>query len=53
MKQNIKIICTIGPATFKKEKINQLKKLNIDLFRINLSHTKISNLKKRIKNSQN
>ena len=53
MKQNIKIICTIGPATFKKEKINQLKKLNIDLFRINLSHTKISNLKKRIKNLQN
>jgi len=49
MSKNIKIICTIGPSTFETKKLKQLKKLNVDLFRINLSHTKIVDLPKRIK----
>lgn len=44
----IKIICTIGPATFKKNIIKKFIKLKVNLYRINLSHTKISSLKKQI-----
>ena len=51
--KDIKIICTIGPSTFQKKRLNQLIKLNVNLFRINLSHTKIGDLPKRIKTLQN
>lgn len=53
MSKDIKIICTIGPSTFQKKRLNQLIKLNVNLFRINLSHTKITDLPKRIKTLQN
>lgn len=53
MSKIIKIICTIGPSTFEKKKLIQLKKLNVSLFRINLSHTRIADLPKRIKDLQN
>ena len=43
-----KIICTIGPSSFKKKIILEFKKLGVNLFRINLSHTKLKNLKKNI-----
>ena len=53
MSKIIKIICTIGPSTFQKRKLMQLKRLNVSLFRINLSHTKITDLSKRIQDLQN
>ena len=53
MNKNIKVICTIGPATFQKRKLKELKKLKVDLFRINLSHTQITDLPKRIKELKN
>ena len=52
MSRDIKVICTIGPATFQKKKLLNLKNLKVDLFRINLSHTKIEDLKKRIQSLQ-
>jgi pyruvate kinase len=45
---NIKIICTLGPSSYKKKTLKLLKKENVDIFRINLSHTKISDIKKKI-----
>lgn len=45
-----KIIITVGPSTLKKKNLSKIKKLNfINLFRINLSHTKINNFEKIIK----
>jgi pyruvate kinase len=35
----IKIICTLGPSSYKKDVLNQFKKQGVDIFRINLSHT--------------
>ena len=46
--KKIKIICTLGPASYKKQILNNLKKLKVDILRINLSHTKISDIKKKI-----
>ena len=37
--KKIKIICTLGPTSFKKNVLQNLKKQKIDIFRINLSHT--------------
>ena len=53
-----KIICTLGPSSFSPKILNQLKSRNVDIFRINLSHTpkndilnKINYLKKnKVKN---
>ncbi len=45
-----KIIITLGPSTLKNNILRKINKLKIvDLFRINLSHTSISQLKKLIK----
>tara|TARA_A100001011_G_scaffold398820_1_gene504677 strand:+ start:2692 stop:3702 length:1011 start_codon:yes stop_codon:yes gene_type:complete len=44
----IKIICTLGPSSFKKDIIDQLKKNKVNLLRINLSHTKSEEIQKRI-----
>ena len=44
----IKIICTLGPASFSKPILKLLFKENIDIFRINLSHTNIDQIKKKI-----
>ena len=46
--KKIKIICTIGPSSFKRSILNKLKRLGVDIFRINLSHTKIEELIKNI-----
>lgn len=35
----IKILCTLGPASFDREVIEGLDRLGVDLYRINLSHT--------------
>ena len=48
-KEKIKIICTLGPSSFKNNVLSQLKKEKIDIFRINLSHTKTSNIENTIK----
>ncbi len=46
--KNIKIVCTLGPSSFKKKVLNSLKKAKINIFRINLSHTNQSDIKKKI-----
>ncbi len=43
-----KIICTIGPASENIKTLKHFKKCNVDLYRINLSHTKFDDLKKKI-----
>ena len=40
-----KIICTLGPSSLNKNTILKLKNLDVDIFRINLSHTNYSDLK--------
>ena len=45
----IKIICTLGPSTFKNDYLKKMKNLNVSLFRINMSHTSIPALKKILK----
>ena len=45
MLKKIKILCTIGPSTNKKNILKNLENYNVDLYRINLSHTKVENLK--------
>ena len=42
-----KIICTIGPVSENIKTLKYFKKCNVDLFRINLSHTKFEDLKKK------
>ena len=49
MKKKIKIICTLGPSSLKKNVLDNLRKEKIDLFRINLSHTNLSDISKKIK----
>ena len=44
-----KIICTLGPASFDRKILNKLKKEKVDIFRINLSHTKRQNILPTIK----
>ncbi len=44
-----KIICTLGPSSFPAKILKQLKKQKIDIFRINLSHTKTKDIEKTIK----
>ncbi len=39
-----KILCTLGPASFETKIIKRLDALGVDLFRINLSHTKVADL---------
>jgi len=48
MIKKTKIICTLGPSSFKKNVLNKLKKQNIDIFRINLSHTNKNQIKSKI-----
>lgn len=44
-----KIICTLGPSSFDKKILNKLKKEKVDIFRINLSHTRRENILTTIK----
>jgi len=43
-----KIICTLGPSSFKKSILHKLKKENVDIFRINLSHTPKNQIRSKI-----
>ena len=44
----IKIICTLGPASYSKTILKILSKENINIFRINLSHTNKDQIEKTI-----
>jgi pyruvate kinase len=48
MNHKIKIICTLGPSSFNPKVLQKLKKEKVDIFRINLSHTKKKDISKRI-----
>ena len=43
-----KIICTIGPNSENVKTLKHFKKCNVDLFRINLSHTKFEDLRRNL-----
>lgn len=49
MKNNKKILCTLGPRSLNKKVINRLDNLGVDIFRLNLSHTKIKELENHIR----
>jgi pyruvate kinase len=44
----IKIICTLGPSSYSKRILDNLKKEKVDIFRINLSHTPRNLIKSKI-----
>ena len=44
----IQILCTLGPASLSAGVIEQLDQAGVDLFRINLSHTRLSTLERSI-----
>ena len=44
----IKIICTLGPASYSKPILKILSKENVNIFRINLSHTNKNQIEKTI-----
>ena len=48
MKKKIKIICTLGPTSFKKKELQLLNSQKVDVFMINLSHTKLEELENKI-----
>lgn len=50
MEKNIKILATLGPSSFQKSTVQKMDDLGVDIFRINLSHTKIGELAGIIKN---
>jgi pyruvate kinase len=41
---SIKVLVTLGPASLNKEIVKKLADRRVDLFRINLSHTKLSDI---------
>jgi pyruvate kinase len=47
-RRETKIIVTLGPSSFKKKILISFKKLGVFLYRINLSHTSIAQLKSKI-----
>ncbi len=49
MSKELKVICTIGPASFKPEILNALKARGADFFRINLSHTDEEEIEEKVK----
>jgi pyruvate kinase len=44
----IQILCTLGPASMRPEVIRELDARNVDLFRINLSHTPLERVEPAI-----
>ncbi len=46
--KKIKIFCTIGPKSLNPRTLYRLEKLGVDLFRINLSHTPVSEIEPTI-----
>lgn len=44
----IQILCTLGPASMEPEVIRELDARDVDLFRINLSHTPLEQVEPSI-----
>lgn len=44
----IKVLCTLGPSSLNQNVMERLQERNVDLFRINLSHTPIEKLAETI-----
>ena len=40
----IKLLCTLGPSSLNPKTIERLNHLNVDLFRLNLSHTPVAQI---------
>jgi len=56
MAGKIKILATVGPASIEKSVLERMDSAGVDIFRINLSHTKLENflsVYKKIKQSTN
>jgi pyruvate kinase len=51
-KKSKKILCTLGPSSFDSQIMKRLEGLGTNLFRINLSHTKLADLPNLIKHIQ-
>jgi pyruvate kinase len=45
---NIKILATLGPASLNKKTVKRLEEKGVNLFRINLSHTKLDDVERII-----
>ena len=43
-----KIIATLGPTSLKKDIVNRMDSNGVDIFRLNLSHTKIDDLRDQL-----
>lgn len=48
MSEGIKILCTLGPSTMAPAMIKKLDEMDVDIFRINLSHTPLEEVEKTI-----
>lgn len=46
--RNVKILCTLGPASLNPSTIHRLEERGVDLFRINLSHTPLESVAETI-----
>ena len=49
---NTKVLATLGPASLNLNTVKELTKKGVDLFRINLSHTKLEDVREIIENIQ-
>jgi pyruvate kinase len=49
---NTKILATLGPSSLNDEVVKELTKKGVDLFRINLSHTQLGDVREIIENIQ-
>jgi pyruvate kinase len=49
---NTKILVTLGPSSLNNDIVEKLTKKGVDLFRINLSHTKLDDVREIIENIQ-
>ena len=47
-KRNVKVLCTLGPASLNRSTIERLQERQVDLFRINLSHTPLDEIAETI-----
>ena len=45
----VELLCTLGPASMNDRVINRLEAIGVDLFRINLSHTKLDDVARVIR----
>jgi len=49
MTGEIELLCTLGPASMNEHVIRRMDELNVDLFRINLSHTRLEDVGETIR----